>query len=41
MNRIVSFFDSPVNASIGVIYALLIFASAVIYILRRLRPGDS
>lgn len=38
---IAGFFSTPVHAAIGVIFALLIFASAIAAILRRAAPGEA
>jgi phosphatidate cytidylyltransferase len=41
MSVITQFFSTPVHDAIGIIFALLIFASIVTAILRRVSPGDA
>lgn len=41
MTYIAEFFSTPVHVAIGVIYAVLIAASAITYTLRRVTPGDA
>src|ERR1700722_741316 len=40
-SMIAGFFSTPVHAAIGVIFALLIFASVIAAILRRTAPGEA
>ena len=41
MAAIVAFFSTPVHIAIGVIYAVLVFASLVAAVLRRIAPGET
>lgn len=41
MNAVTDFFATPVHAAIGVIFAILVLASAITALLSRLRPGDA
>jgi phosphatidate cytidylyltransferase len=41
MTTIASFFSTPVHIAIAAIYAILVFASAITWILRRVSPGDT
>ena len=41
MTYITAFFASPVHVAIAVIYGLLIAASAITWVLRKLRPGEA